>query len=108
MFLLVLFLGLPFAESLAFRLSAVLRVAKVSRARCVEIPESCTDGIDKIIEADTIIKEEMRDKQTSWMPYILESDAFLPSEFRQIQRDTHRAKFVRKPTTMRRKAAKRS
>ena len=61
----MLFLGLPFAEGLAFRHSAVLRVAEVSRARCVEIPESCADGIDEIIETDTIIKEEMRDKRTS-------------------------------------------
>ena len=48
MFLLVLFLGFPFATSLAFQHSAALRVAEVSRARCVGIPESCADDIDEI------------------------------------------------------------
>ena len=33
----------------------MLRVAEVSRARCVEIPESCADGIDEMFETDTII-----------------------------------------------------
>ena len=55
MFLLVLLL-----ESLAFQLSAS-HVAEVSRARCVEIPESCADGIDEMLETDTIIKEEARE-----------------------------------------------
>ena len=58
MFLSVLFLGVPFAEGLAFQHSAALRVAEVSRARCVKIPESCVDGIDEMIETATIIKEE--------------------------------------------------
>ena len=65
MFLLVLFLGLPFAKGLAFRHSAALRVDEVSRARCMAIPESCADGIDEMIETDAIIKEEVRDKRTS-------------------------------------------
>ena len=43
MFLSVLFLGFPFAKGLAFQHSAALRVAGVSRARCVEIPESCAE-----------------------------------------------------------------
>ena len=38
--------------------------------------------------------------------YTLESGEFLRFEIQAKQRVTHRAKFVRKPTTMRRKAAK--
>ena len=33
------------------------------RARCVEIPESCADGIDEIIETAAIIKEEVREEK---------------------------------------------
>jgi len=43
----------------------------------VEIPESCADGIDQMIETATIIKEEVREKRTSWMQYTLESNEFL-------------------------------
>ena len=52
----VLFLG--------FLLLRVSRssIAEVSRARCVEIPESCADGIDEMIETATIIKEEVREE----------------------------------------------
>ena len=57
----------PFANGLAFQHSAALRVAEVSRARCVETPESWSDDIDEMIETATIIKEEVRDKRTSWM-----------------------------------------
>ena len=62
MFLLVLILGLPFATSLAFHLSAALRVPEVSCVMCAEIPESCADGIDEMIETATIIKEEVREE----------------------------------------------
>ena len=37
-------------------------IAEVSRARCVEIPESCADGIDARIETATFIKEEVREE----------------------------------------------
>ena len=42
-----------------------LRVADVSCARFWEIPESCADGIDEIIETAVIIEEEVRQERTS-------------------------------------------
>ena len=62
MFLSVLFLGLPFAKGLTFQHSAAFSVAEVSRARCVEIPESCADGVDEMIETATTIKQEVREE----------------------------------------------
>ena len=65
MFLSVLFLGLPLAMDLAFQHSAALRVAEVSRARCVKSQSFVLNGIDEMIETATIIKEEVREEWTS-------------------------------------------
>ena len=85
MFLLVLLL-----ESLAFQLSA-LHVAKVSRARCVEIPESCVDGIDEMLETDTIINEEAREFARQ---YTLKPGEFLRFEI-QVKTESHTSCKIR-------------
>ena len=108
MILLVLMLGLLFATSLAFQLSTALRVPGVSRVMCAEVPESCTDGIDEMIETATIIKEEVCESGLRGCHTLSSQMSSSASEFGQVQKVTHRAKFVRKPTTMRRKAAERS
>ena len=94
MFLSVLFLGLPFANGLAFQHSAALRVSEVSRARCVETPESCADGIDEMIGTATIIKEEVREERTSQVQYTLESGEFLRFEI-QAKTENHKSCKVR-------------
>ena len=68
-------------ESLAFQLSA-LHVAEVSRARCVEIPESCADGIN---EMHTIIKEDAREFARQ---YTLKPGEFLRFEI-QVKTESH-------------------
>ena len=68
-------------ESLAFQLSA-LHVAEVSRARCVEIPESCADGIN---EMHTIIKEKAREFARQ---YTLKPGEFLRFEI-QVKTESH-------------------
>ena len=59
---LVLFLGLPCAEGLALRYSGALRFAEISLARCLEIPESCANGVDQMRKTASTIKEEVNEE----------------------------------------------
>ena len=41
-------------------------VARALANEYVEIPESCADGIDEIIETAVIIEEDVREERTLW------------------------------------------
>ena len=99
-------LGPSCCYDLAFQYSAASRVARVSRARCVEIP--CADGIDEMIETATIIREQVRESGIRGCHTLSRQVSSYASKFRQRPRAAYRAKFARKPTTMCRTLARRS
>ena len=72
MFLSVLFLGIPFASIRVSRSSILQRYALL---KC--LARGALNGIDEMIETATVIKEEVREKRTSWKQYTLESGEFL-------------------------------